>query len=326
MAEVRPTERRRAALRRRRLGGRWYRRARSTHGSGPSSVRIRGQADDRLLTALRRHRGWTALGLTVAAVAALTRFVSIGIIPPSIEMKPFAHANANTSVALGEARPFALGAPQRLGYRKPDPYGALSPRAYALADMVDSPEITEYVARAAGVPASKIGVLGPLWTDLWRSQQWASGPKRASQIVIENRPYHITINQEANQPPGTPVIDVYTQAPTTEIAARLARAVPAGLSAYVQHAQAAADVPARGRYNVTQIAPVSVAPARTSQLASVAAFTFLAVFVLWCGAEIAVSSIVRDLRATAAASKVGPRSDRLSDNGALAGDPADATT
>ena len=71
-----------------------------------------------------------------------------------------------------------------------------SARTYALADMVASPELAEYVARAAGLPASKIGILGPLWTDLWRSQQWASGPKRASQIIIENDPYHITIERQ----------------------------------------------------------------------------------------------------------------------------------
>jgi hypothetical protein len=284
-------------------------RAGSTPGSGPSSVRIRGDADDRLLAPLRRHRRWTLLGLIVAAVTVATRFAAIGILPPSIKMKPFAHADASTQVALG--RPWWFG----YGKRDPSLQRGLSTRTYALADMVDSPEITDYVARAAGLPASKIGILGPLWTDLWRSQQWATGPKRASQIVIEKDPYQITIDQEAALPPSPPVIDVHTQAPSTEAAARLASAVPAGLSAYVQHMQAAAGVPERGRYTVSQLAPVSVAPARISQLASLGVFTFLAVFVLWCGAEIAVSSLVRDLPAMAAASKVGDSSDRSSDSG-----------
>ena len=40
----------------------------------------------------------------------------------------------------------------------------LLPRArIALADMVASPEVAQYVARAAGLPASKIGILGPRW-------------------------------------------------------------------------------------------------------------------------------------------------------------------
>ena len=197
----------------------------------------------------------------------------------------------------------------------PDPYSSkLSPRAYALADMVASPEVAKYVARVAGLPASKIGILGPRWTELQRSQQWAPGPKRASQIIIENDPYHITVTAEAQSPPWSPVIDVDTQAPTTETAARLASAVAAGLSAYVLHLQTATGVPKPDRYDVTQLVPVSVAPARTSQLANVGAFTFVAVFVLWCGVVIALSSLMRDLRDTAAVSKVGGGLDRSSDS------------
>ena len=70
--------------------------------------------------------------------------------------------------------------------------------------------------------------------------------QRARQIVIENDPYHITISQESTLSgqgpgpgPGPPIIDIQTQAPSTEAAARLASAVPAGLSAYVQHLEAA---------------------------------------------------------------------------------------
>ena len=189
-----------------------------------------------------------------------------------------------------------------------------------------SPELARYVARAAGVPASKIGILGPLWTELWRSQQWAPGPKRASQILIENDPYHITLNVETNSPPWPPVIDVETQAPNTQSAARLATAVVGGLQAYVLHLQTARRVPQRERYDVSQLVPVSVTPARTSQLANVGVFTFVAVFVLWCGVMVAVSSLIRDLRAIAADSKVGDGLDRSSDSGPHVAGPTDAST
>ena len=291
---------------------------------GPRRGRRRGNADDRLLAPLRRHRGWTLLGLIVAVLAAGTRFVAIGILPPSIKMKPFAHAEASTQVVVG-----TTWASSDDGKRHSAVQNDLSTRSYTLADMVDSPEITDYVARAAGLPASKIGTLGPLWVELWRAQQWASGAKRSAQIVIEKDPYQITISEETDPPaagpgpgPGPPVIDVQTQAPTTGAAARLASAVPAGLSAYVQHLQAADGFPERDRLTVRQLVPVSVTPARTSQLATVGVFTLLAVFVLWCGAEIAVSSLTRDLRGAAAASKAGDVSDRSSSNGPLVGDPA----
>jgi hypothetical protein len=287
-----------------RLGARQHLhlRTESPTGSGPSSTRLRCNANDRLLAPLRRHRGWTLLGLIVAALATATRFAAIGTLPPSIMIKPFAHANASTELALGKTSSFGYSKSSR------EPYGALSTRTYALAAMVDSPEITDYVARAAGLPASKIGILGPRWVELQREQQFPSGPQRDRQIIIEKDPYQITLDQETTQPgegpgpgSGPPVIDVETQAPSTALAVGLARAVPAALHAYVEHAQATAGVPERDRYDVSQLVPVSVSPARKSQLADVGVFTFFAVLVLWCGAEIAVSSLMRDLRTTAAA-------------------------
>ena len=292
------------------------RRTGPTPGPIPGPRWNRGSADNRLLGPLRSHRGWTLLGLIVAAVVAATRFAAIGILPPSIKMKPFAHATAITKVVLGETS--SLGYPK--GWR--EPYSTLSTRAYSLAEMIYSPEITEYVARAAGLPASKIGILGPQWVELQRVQQFPSGPQRDRQIVIEKDPYQITIDQETTQPgegagagSGPPVIDVETQAPSTEIAARLASAVPAALDAYVENAQATAGVPEQDRYGVNQLGPVSVSPARKSQLADVGFFTFVAVFVLWCGAEIAFFSLVRDLRSTAATLEARGGSARWSYSG-----------
>ena len=266
--------------------------------------------NDGLLAPLRRHRRWTILGLVVALVAAVTRFAAIGILPPSIKAKPFAHATASTQVVLGVAAAFK--------HSLPDHYGQIyAARAYALADMAASPEVAGYVAKAAGLPVAKIGILGPLWTDLWRSQQWASGPKRASQIIIENDPYHITLSIEANAPPWPPVIDVATQTPSTATAARLASAVAAGLNAYVLHLQAANGVPAGRRYQVSQLAPVSVSPARKSPLVSLGVFTFAAVFVLWCAMLVAVSSLMRDLQARARRAKDEDGMDRSSHRGRL---------
>jgi hypothetical protein len=307
------------------------RRAARQHGQLPDSGQASGLAPsggnraDGLLSPLRQHRGWTVLGVAIAVLAAATRFAAIGILPPSFKVKPFGHANASLEVVIRTPSSFGRGSDPKLQRH-------LSERTYALADMVSSPEITDYVARAAGLPAPKIGILGPLWWELWRSQQWASGPKRASEIVIEKDPYQITIDQETTLPglgpgpgPGPPVIDVQTQAASTEIAARLATAVPAALSAYIQHAQAKAGVPVRDRYEVSQLTRVSVAPTKKSQLASVGIFTFFAVLVLWCGAEIAVFGLMRDLRVAADAAKVGHGLDRSSSSGPVVGDPADAT-
>ena len=114
------------------------------------------------------------------------------------------------------------------------------------------------------------------------------------------------------------MIDVQTQASSTAMAARLARAVPAGIHAYIAHVQATANVPERDRYSVSQFVPVSASPARESQLATVGVVTFVAVLVLWCGAELVVFSLIRDFRTATDHLKDGDALDRLSDSGPLA--------
>ena len=113
--------------------------------------------------------------------------------------------------------------------------------------MVASPEIRGYVARAAGIPASEIAVDTPLWTQLQRIQQWATGEKRANQIIGEGDPYRITLDNNFD----APVIDVVTQAPTANAAARLANGVVVALTTYVlRH-------PDRGRVPDPRVATTS---------------------------------------------------------------------
>jgi hypothetical protein len=285
-------------------GGRRQRRQSSEARSGRRGRRRAGTISDGLLAPLRRHRLWTALGLVVATVAAATRFVGIGIVPPSITIKPFAHATASTQLVVGEqAAAWAT---------TPDLYTEQYPtRAYALANMVATPELEDYVARAAGLPVSKIGILPPLWSELSRLQQWATGPSRASQIIIEHDPYQISLGVQSNSPPWVPVINVQTQAHTTATAARLATAVGTALAAYLRRLQVTSGVPIADRYGISRL-PVTVTPAKTSGLVTVAVFTFVAVFVLWCAALLALLSIVRDLRRTARFPKVRNGASRSS--------------
>lgn len=251
--------------------------------SKPRSGLSGRRSEDRLLAPLRRYWRWTALGLLVATAAAVTRFVAIGVVPPSLKLKTFGHATGSTELVVDQSKAFT--------HSLPDVYARRLPlKTYALAQIAASPEVAKYVAEAANLPVSKIGILGPVWRELWRSQQWASGPTRASQIIIESDPYHVTLNVETQEAPWPPVIDVVTQAPTTETAARLASAAGAGLSTYLRHLQAT-GVRERARYDVRQLVPVSVVPARTSQLANVGIFTLFAVFALWCGVIVAVSSL-----------------------------------
>ena len=254
-----------------------------------------------LLTSLRRHPIWLLVGLVVAGLAAASHFYAF----PSLKHKDLARSTASTQVVLGLN--------SALVHTVPDPYVSnLAPRATDLADIIGSPELRAYVARAAQVPFSQIAVDAPLWRNLLRIQQWNNGEKRASQIVGEDALYRVTLENDAESPPYAPVIDVSTQAPTTEGAARLARAVGEGLSAYVYDLQTHTHTPPNARYDVRQVLPVTTIPPSKSLLMNVAVFTFLASFGLWCALVFAVSAFARDLRWARMRSKVQGTFDRSS--------------
>ena len=235
-------------------------------------------------------------------LAAASRLATIGFVPPEFKLKPLAHATASTQLSVG-------GPSSLSSYDYPDLYNRnLGPRAAALADMSASPLVRAFIARAAALPASDIAVDPPLWDELQRIQQWATGEKRASQIIGEGDPYRIALTNNLY----APVIDVITQAPTAAAAERLATGVEQGLSAYVSSIEAAAGTAPAHRVRVSQLAPITVDPPHKSGLASVAMLTFVGVFVLWCGLLLLITSVGRDLRTLGVRAKVQSGLDRSS--------------
>ena len=152
--------------------------------SKPRRTVIRGNSADRLLSPLRRHWRWTVLGLLVAAVAAATRFAAVGVLPPSITLKAFARATGTTELVVGKNPSFTHSVPDTYFNNNP-------PRRNALADMVASPEVAKYVARAAGLPASKIEASwarsGPSSSERKRGRRVRNAPVRSSSSTTRTK-------------------------------------------------------------------------------------------------------------------------------------------
>jgi hypothetical protein len=254
-----------------------------------------------LVAELFSHRRWLLLGVVVAVAAAASRFVAIGILPPSFKVRHLTHATANTELLVGKQYTYSAG------YR--DPYvNAVVPRAQALADMTASPEVRGYIARAAGLPSSQIAVDPPIWTDVERIQQWPTGERRSTQIVVEGAPYRIQLDAEGY----APVLDVSTQAPTVAEAASLAAGVGKGLTAYLTHLEDSTGTPKADRYGISELGPVSASASGKSVPANVAGYTFAVVLFLWCGGMLFVAGIADNVRALRRRAKVSGGSDRSS--------------
>jgi hypothetical protein len=97
-------------------------------------------------------------------------------------------------------------------------YDILIQRAEILGRMLVSPTVLEDTARSAGVPAAQLSGLARDTATVQQALKEPASEERASQILRSRAPYRIEVQGR----PDDPVLDIYTQAPTTDQALRLA--------------------------------------------------------------------------------------------------------
>ncbi len=243
---------------------------------------------DRSLVAelLSRPRALVA-GLVVATLAALSPFVAIGVVPPSLALEHVGHATATTQLLVGQPRDLgSTGARQRY-------VTTIVPLAQTLADLMSSPAVRTLIARDARIPRSQLAVDTPVWQDVVQIQQWPSQGKRDSELLVEGAPDRLTIDVE----PTAPVIDVTAQAPTTRQAITLAASAQRALNDYEAELQSVTATPSAYRYDVTRLVPIAASATGRADLANIAALTFGTVLFIWCGATLFLANLAQDIRA-----------------------------
>lgn len=246
-----------------------------------------------LIAELLTRRRWLLAGVVVAALIAGTRFVAIGVLPPSIKTKQLKHATASVQLLVGQSHSLNSASLRDINVT------SAVPLAQTLADLMSSPAVRGQIAHAAGIPKAQLAVDTPVWSDVVQIQQWPSRGKRDSQIIVEGVPFRLTVDVEDI----APVIDVTAQAPTTQQAMALAAGAQRGLNTYWSRLQQNTRTPHAYRYEVTRLVPISVSPAGRSGLANIAAFTFATVLFIWCGAMLFLPRLADDLRSVRRAAR-----------------------
>lgn len=224
-------------------------------------------------------------GPLVAGLAAASSIFSIGLFPPSATPKRLAYSIANTQLYVGGREPLSNS-------HDVQNLGLYSLRAQALGDIMTSPRLREYIARAARISVSELAVDGPIADNLQRTEQEPTGEKRAAQIVVENVPYRLTLNDD----PAASVLGVTAQAPTVAGATALADAAGAGLQKFLVRSENSARLPQSARIFIGQLAPAAASAVSPTALIEVAGFTFVVVLILWSGLVMAASRLVENIQ------------------------------
>lgn len=224
----------------------------------------------RTLKTLWRRRRLVALGMAIAAIAALLSVYRIGLAPPSLESRTNVFATASTQILVDTP-----------GSAFADLASDLEPldtRAGVFARFLASPAAVELIAREAKLPTRAIEAQGPYDLNLPLFEQEPTAEQRSSQIIGEGALYRLRFDNN----PDLPIISVFAQAPTREEAVALAAAAPAALRAYIDRLQEEQQTPASRQVEIRQLGDATGGIVNKGANLQIATLVFLVVLVAWC--------------------------------------------
>lgn len=235
-----------------------------------------------ILRLLWHRRLLVAVGLVLALVVgiAIAYKVSLGV-PPKFESRQY-------NVGIGSAE-MLVDSPNSqvadLGASKPlTDVASLTARARLLANLMAISPLKEQIARRAGVDPRKLVAVVP-----------SLGPQERNALdAASDGPQAITLSVAFNE--ALPIITANTQAPSPQIAARLAAAAVTELKVYLNTLAAMQKVPDARQLVVSPLGPARYATVLRGprRLFAVAAVIF--VFGLWCASLVIGAHLARSWR------------------------------
>lgn len=151
-------------------------------------------------------------------------------------------------------------------------------RATVFANFMTSPAVLAVIGQKAGIPGDQIYAAGPVNPNVPRVVQEPTAGERNVELTGETDPYQLTLNAD----PDLPIIDVYSQAPTTNQAIALANGAVTGLNQYLTNLENADNIRSSNRVILHQLGPATGGVVNGGIRKSLAGGVFFAVFVLWC--------------------------------------------
>jgi hypothetical protein len=226
-----------------------------------------------------------ALGVVVAAAAAIMSVYHVRLAPPSLKSRSLAYSTAHTQVVV-DSTPSSLGNV----VANLDPLVA---RAGVFANLLVSPSALNLIGQAAHIPGNEIYAAGPVEPNEPRTVQEPTGETRGGQIVGEADPYRLQFAAD----PEYPIITITAQAPTGSQAVALANGTVTGLSEYLSQVQQ--HVPSERRVIVRQLGTPTGAVVDGGISKKLFGLVLLAVFIAWCVMMLVVDRFIANWRRSA---------------------------
>jgi hypothetical protein len=197
----------------------------------------------RHLRELFSHRTGLIVSLVVASLAALWSVGKVSIFPPSVKPRVVSMAAANTRALVDAPTSAVLD----LKVTTTSLQG-MSNRGVLVGNVMGSEPVRAYIARRAKIRSELLQVASPVTPDFPRPLATA-GKKSPQDIAKSPNEYRLSI--QAN--PTVPILDIYAEAPTKELAEQLANGAVDGMQDYLKDLAGQQHVPADRRVKLEQL-------------------------------------------------------------------------
>jgi hypothetical protein len=226
-----------------------------------------------ILNELWRRRWWMALGILVAGAVAATTVFEL----PSFEKKVSGTGVARADVLI-DTQHSALGSIE-------EDVSELVTRASIYSRMFGSTEVKKRIADAMDVPVEQIGVLD----------------QKAVEAGITDVGGGLLVGGSTQE--SHPVVRIGTQAPSMELAERLASVSREALIGYVAELQRETDVPPRDRVVMRELGAPQGDVITTAASYKNAVGAFIGILLAWALLVLVVARTIVALRELRAAEK-----------------------
>jgi hypothetical protein len=223
-----------------------------------------------VLKELLSHKRLMALGLCVAFVAAILSVYGVQGFPPKLVSRGLQHSAASTQVYV-DSRDSLVANLEIVTSEQ-------AQLATVYANLMASPGAMATVGRIAHIPGDQIWAAGPVDPSGQRVQIEPTATKRDVEIIGDQFPYRLEFLAD----PTLPIINIYSQAPTTAEAIALANASVTALRTYVKGIQSQVRTPHGAQAVIRSMGGATGGVVNPGIEKKVAAMTFVLVLVGWC--------------------------------------------
>jgi capsular polysaccharide biosynthesis protein len=237
---------------------------------------------------------WDRKGLLllIAVLAVGAGFWTMFKVSPSgVAKRSYTYGSAQTQILIDSPRSSLLDLNQETG--------PLATRAAVYAAFMRSNAITDSIAKQMGVQPGQVIAQGPFTTAGGTQNIPRPAEARANEVRGEQDTYRLVFDAQQD----LPIVTIYAQAPSGDLAVKLADSTVAAVRDYVGSQENQGNVPAAAKTAIRELGPATGGSVQAGEKPLLALMAMIAVFILGCTAVVAITGLRRSFAKLSAAVK-----------------------